>query len=178
MSERDDLFLEALDEDADLAWRLAAATERPAPPRLREAIVGPRRRAARTRRITLWSGGIRWAYAAVTAVVLLVLVALASGGRVVALAGAGDVSGRATLVATPGGDGYLILALPSPPSGKTYEAWVIRGGEPLPAGLASGNGIVALSAGALRSGDVVAITVEASGGVTRPTGAPILAAKL
>jgi hypothetical protein len=40
----DDLFLETLEEDADLAWRLAEAAARPAPAGMRERIVARHRR--------------------------------------------------------------------------------------------------------------------------------------
>lgn len=170
MKRDDDLFLGTLEEDEDLAWRLAEAAARPAPPALRERIVARHRR----RR---WSVP-RIAFAAVAAAAVIVLaLAIGSGASVTALSGEG--ADRAAVIATRSGDGYLLVALPAPPSGRTYEAWVIRDGEPLPAGLTGGTGILALRAGvALRAGDVIAITVESAGGVSRPTNAPILVGKL
>lgn len=170
MKRDDDLFLEALEADEDVAWALAESAALPAPSALRERIVARHRRRG-------WSVP-RIAFASVAAAaVLVVALALGSGAQVTALSG--DGADRAAVVATRSGDGYLIVALPTPPSGRTYEAWVIRDGEPLPAGLTNGTGILALRAGvALRAGDVIAITVESAAGASRPTSAPILTGKL
>jgi anti-sigma factor RsiW len=103
-----------------------------------------------------------------------------AGARVVALAPTGEVQGvRGSLVIpTDGRAPYLILDLPAPPSGKTWEAWVIKGETPLAAGVTSDRGVTTLILTApLASGDTIALTSEPSGGVDRPTGAPVLAAK-
>jgi hypothetical protein len=91
------------------------------------------------------------------------------------------LSGRPGLLAVRG-DGTAALALASlakAPSGKTYEAWVIQGKTPAPAGLFRGESgrptLVALRLRAPR-GSVVAVTVERSGGVSQPTTKPILSA--
>lgn len=170
MKRDDDLFLETLEQDEELASLLAEAAARPAPARLRDRIVDRhRRRGWRVPRIVF--------AAAAAAAVLVVALALGSGVQVTALSGEG--ADRAAVIATRSGDGYLIVALPTPPSGRTYEAWVIRDGEPLPAGLTRGSGILALRAGvALRTGDVIAITLEDAAGATRPTSVPILVGKL
>jgi anti-sigma factor RsiW len=82
-----------------------------------------------------------------------------------------DAEGRAVLVV----DGLDPAA-----SGKTYELWVVPGGDiaqASPAGLfpgRDGTEIVAVE-GAVRPGDVVAVTVEPAGGVDTPTTAPIVA---
>jgi len=81
--------------------------------------------------------------------------------------------------------GVLLIAssLPAPPPGKTYEMWIISGGKPAPAGLFSSN----LQGNALHlyrppappaENDVVAVTLEAAGGVAAPTSAPVIAARL
>lgn len=64
-------------------------------------------------------------------------------------------------------DGVAELA-----SDQTYELWFVRDGAPISAGTfdAEGGDATALLAGAVQSGDLVAITVEQSGG--SPTGAP------
>jgi len=103
-----------------------------------------------------------------------------AGARVVALAPTGEVQGiRGSLVIpTDGRAPYLILDLPAAPSGKIWEAWVIKGETPLAAGLTSDRGVTTLILTApLASGDTIALTSEPSGGVDRPTGAPVLAAK-
>ncbi len=63
------------------------------------------------------------------------LSAVAGGARVVALDAKGaDV--RGALVLSREGTAYLVLQLPTPPAGKAYEAWVIRGGVATAAGMA------------------------------------------
>jgi anti-sigma-K factor RskA len=73
-----------------------------------------------------------------------------------------------------------VRQLPSAPSGKTYEAWVIpHGGAPKPAGLFSGGDqttVVRLKQMVPR-GAVVAATVERAGGVNAPTQAPLFSAQ-
>jgi hypothetical protein len=71
----------------------------------------------------------------------------------------------------------VINDLQKAPSGKTYEAWVIRGTKPSPAGLFKGGAstIVPLSR-LVRPGSVVAVTVERNGGVDMPTQTPIISA--
>ena len=63
------------------------------------------------------------------------------------------------------------------PSGKTYEAWVIRGGKATPAGTIHGSdGTTDVEVeGRVPRGSIVAITVERSGGVSRPTQKPLAA---
>ena len=81
--------------------------------------------------------------------------------------------------------GVLLIAsrLPAPPPGKTYEMWMIRGGKPAPAGLFSsdlqGNAIhLYRPPAAPTESDVVAVTLEAAGGVAAPTSTPIIVAPL
>jgi hypothetical protein len=81
--------------------------------------------------------------------------------------------------------GVLLVAsrLPAPPAEKTYEMWIIRGGKPAPAGLFSsdprGNAIHLYRPTApLVESDIVAVTLEAAGGVGAPTSAPVIVAKL
>ena len=91
------------------------------------------------------------------------------------------VSGeRGTLVVSRAGDAALVLSrLPPAPENNTYEAWVITGGAPRPAGLFEGSGArtaVRLTRRVPR-GATVAVTVEREGGATAPTGEPIFTAK-
>ena len=87
---------------------------------------------------------------------------------------------RGTLVVAPDGRAALVVSrLPRAPENKTYEAWVIEDGAPLPAGLFDARGdraVVALDR-RVPSGAVVAVTVEPEGGVERPTGEPVFTAK-
>ncbi|MGA2119902.1 MAG: anti-sigma factor [Bryobacteraceae bacterium] len=81
--------------------------------------------------------------------------------------------------------GVLLVAskLPAPPPGKTYEMWLIRGGKPVPAGLFTsdqqGNAIHLYRPPTPPAAtDVVAVTLEAEGGVNAPTSTPVIAAPL
>lgn len=86
--------------------------------------------------------------------------------------------GSGRLVVAPDGRAALALAgLDPAPSGKTYEVWVIAGTRPPePSGLFSGRegaDLVRVDQ-MVGSGDVVAVTVEKSGGVTKPTTSPVV----
>jgi hypothetical protein len=85
-----------------------------------------------------------------------------------------------SIVLVVGAKGYAVLVLSKvrqPPSGKTYEAWVIKpNSAPRAAGVfAGGSGVVELTK-AVPKGAVVAITVEKAGGVGAPTQTPKLIA--
>ena len=78
------------------------------------------------------------------------------------------------------GEGWLVLrGLESAPAAKTYEAWVIEGGEAVPAGLFAGGGVstVVSLAAPVSEGAVVAVTLEAAGGVEQPTQDPLFASE-
>jgi anti-sigma-K factor RskA len=191
--------LSALEE---AAFAIAATSERETPARLRRAIV---ERAHHDRRATprgrwLWSlvDALRRPVPFAIPVALGVLLAISvgaylgarndsdryaralsgiAGARVVALAPTGEVEGvRGSLVIPADGAGpYLILDLPAPPSGKTWEAWILRGETPLAAGITNERGVTTLVLTTrLVSGDGVAVTLEPAGGVDRVTGAPVL----
>jgi hypothetical protein len=80
------------------------------------------------------------------------------GSRTVALE-----SGTGRLVVAPDGKGVLVLdELDQAPAGKTYEAWIIEGGTPVPAGIFPGSDDrdrIPLE-GTVDAGDVVAVTLE------------------
>lgn len=80
------------------------------------------------------------------------------------------------LLVTRDGDAALVVCgLEAAPSGRTYEAWVIQGETPRPAGLfrgGSGCPPVLLDR-KVPPGSQVAVTLEQQGGATRPTG-PLL----
>jgi anti-sigma-K factor RskA len=79
------------------------------------------------------------------------------------------------LVADDGRAALVVCGLADAPSAKTYEAWVITGKTPQPAGLfRGGNGCspVVLTERVPRSA-TVAVTLERAGGATSPT-LPIL----
>jgi anti-sigma-K factor RskA len=80
-----------------------------------------------------------------------------------------------------GGTGKLVLVdLPKPAAGRTYEAWLIGSDKtPVPAGLFKGGKavVVALTGNAAKA-QQVAITVEPSGGSKQPTTTPFASASL
>jgi anti-sigma-K factor RskA len=92
-------------------------------------------------------------------------------------------AGSGRLVVDPNGQAVLLLkGLEPAPAGKTYEMWVVPGGnieEANPAGLFSGSDepeIVGVE-GTVREGDLVAVTVEDEGGVDAPTTSPVVASE-
>ena len=96
---------------------------------------------------------------------------IAGGGRGAVIVSTGQ--GAAVLVAT---------ALPSPPSGRTYEMWFIdAAGKAQPAGTfvpdSSGSAAQRLT-GTPEGSAVVGVTVEPAGGSSQPTTKPILAVPL
>ena len=71
--------------------------------------------------------------------------------------------------------------LPSPPEGKTYEAWILREDVPEPAGLFEPNDTGAAAApleGSIEGADAVAVTVEPSSGSSSPTSDPLMTANI
>ena len=90
-------------------------------------------------------------------------------------------AGTGRLVVAPDGRAALLLSgLDPAPSGKTYEVWVIeQGSAPARAGLFGGRpgaDLVGVDR-TVGSGDVVAVTIEKSGGVDKPSTNPIIASK-
>lgn len=103
-------------------------------------------------------------------------VAGVADGNVVTLAATPGSEVRGSLVIPASGEPYLILKLPQPPAGKTWEAWIMRGQQPLAAGISGDrSGVVTLLLSQpLRPGDGVALTLEDAGGVPVPRGAVVL----
>jgi anti-sigma-K factor RskA len=89
-------------------------------------------------------------------------------------------SGNAALAVAGGRGALSLVKLPPAPAGKTYQAWVIPPGQaPIPAGLfdvRGGRAVIVLEP-TVGPGAIVAITLEAAGGVAAPTGKPLLAVK-
>lgn len=91
---------------------------------------------------------------------------------------AGKVQGA---VVRSGGSGKLVLVnLPRPAAGHTYEAWLIgKDGKPLPAGTFNGGKAVVVGLDGNAAGSkTVAITVERKGGSQTPTTPPVATAQL
>jgi anti-sigma-K factor RskA len=184
----------------EAATSLAYGVEAPAPPpQLRERII-ERARAERPNVATLRP---RWALpaAATAAVAVAATIALAIWAsslssrldrersaragqeRVAEVLAAPDArpftiqNDRGRLVVTPMGDAALVLNHLAPaPRGKTYEAWVVRGGKPRPAGtFQAGREVTAVALDELvPNGATVAVTEEKAGGVDAPTQTPFV----
>ena len=85
--------------------------------------------------------------------------------------------GRGTLVVTPMGEGVLVLRKLKPAArGRTYEAWVLSGDTPEPAGTFDGGETVVLKRleRLVPEGAAVMITEEKDGGTDAPTTRPFL----
>jgi anti-sigma-K factor RskA len=85
------------------------------------------------------------------------------------------LDGRGAVAVAPDGTAALAFTVPPAPAGKAYEAWVIQGGTPKPAGLfEGGDGTSVLDIEQpVRRGAVVAVTLERDGGAKRPTQTPL-----
>ena len=90
-------------------------------------------------------------------------------------------AGAGRLVVAADGQAVLVLdGLDPAPAGKTYEMWIVPGGDIAAANRAGlfpgsdGTEIVGLD-GTVTPGDVVAVTIESAGGVDAPTTQPIVA---
>jgi anti-sigma-K factor RskA len=83
--------------------------------------------------------------------------------RVVAMEGGGRL-------VISGDEAAIITCVDEAPADRTYEAWVIRGNRPRPAGLFRGGcGTVELTR-PVQPGDTVAVTLEVAGGSETPRG--------
>jgi anti-sigma factor RsiW len=184
------------------AWRIAEAVAAEPPGGLREAVIA-RARAEQRRPQGIASSILdvfRRPIPAFVPAALIVVLVIAFGGYVgarrdadryaTALAAAGNArivalspsaerpQARGALVQPSNGTtAYLILDLPAPPAGKTWQAWVVRGETPLAAGISGDVEVIFLTV-PLQAGDVVAVTLEGAGGAAKPTTTPVLTAKV
>lgn len=171
----------------------AAAVEPPGAPALRERII------ARHRRGNAFMSWLRRPVPAALPIALTIALVAAltsavvarreadgyaavlagvADGRVVALQNTGELAGaRGSLVRPEGGSPYLLLEMPAPPPGRAWEAWVVRDGRPIAAGVASAREgvLTVVLAAPLQAGDGVAVTHEPAGGVAAPTSPAVLA---
>ena len=82
---------------------------------------------------------------------------------------------RGAVILPPNGAPFVVLRIPAPPAGRTWEAWVLHGDTPIAAGISSAGGVVTITLTApLGAGDGVAVTLEPAGGTSAPTTAPVL----
>jgi anti-sigma factor RsiW len=83
--------------------------------------------------------------------------------------------GRLVVSAT-GRAAMVLSGVDRAPEGKTYEIWVIQGGKPKPAGLfeSAGTRTVLTLSRPVPDNAIVAVTLERDGGVSLPTGTPLI----
>lgn len=163
----------------DTAASLAHGVEAPKPPRELRARILDEARGERENVVPLrprWALRATGAVAAVAAVLAIALGIWAAslhnelGGRPEAFRLQG-ANGQ-LVVTADGGAALIVNDLAPAPSGKTYEAWVIEGESPKPAGtFASGGAQTAFAlTRAVPDGATVAVTIEPTGGSESPTG--------
>jgi hypothetical protein len=103
--------------------------------------------------------------------------------QVALLRGSGSAAGARGLAVFPNGrPGTIVVeGLAPASSGRTYQAWFLANGTPVSAGLMSvgSDGLAVLSGLSPVPGtDTVALTDEVAGGVSLPTGSPIVAGQV
>lgn len=163
----------------EIAGELAYAADGPEPsPELRDRILDAARTEPRT--ATVVPMRRRWLFPA-TAIAAVAAACAAIGlgiwanslrteqTRVVAMEGGGSLI-------VDDGEATLVTCVEEPPAGKTYEAWVIAGGTPRPAGLFAGGCASVPLEEPVSDGDTVAVTLEDAGGSPAPTGDILLQA--
>jgi anti-sigma factor RsiW len=177
---------------SDAAAGLAFAVEGPAPPlELRAAILD----AAREERPNVVPLRPRGMFTSVAAAVAVAAVAAAVGVGIWAAsvnhslsrerAAVGVLSDPASrhvavkgakgeLVVAPSGTAVLAVRLPSPPKGKTYEAWIADPSVRRAGQFGGGTFTLPLRVG---RGARVMVTIERAGGVNAPTSPPLLIAQ-
>jgi anti-sigma-K factor RskA len=173
-----DRIMAAVRSEAELLGAAEARTDEPA----RAPAAKPPRRKRR------WSLSLR-PLPAVGLATAVLAVAVVAGVLVVGGDDTHTVQAKVTLASTPdaraslevkGSEGKLTVRNFPPAGGdRVYEAWRMRNGKPVPAGLfrVGDNGGATLAIEEpLKSGDQVLVTVEPGGGSAEPTSTPILAA--
>jgi anti-sigma-K factor RskA len=171
----------------ETATELAYVTEGPAPsPELRDRILQEARAGAPAEVVPLRR---RWLFpATAAAAVAAAAAAVALGLWANSLRGdSAPVEQRVVPVQSEqaagnlivaGDEGTLVVCLDEAPSGKTYEAWVIEGQTPRPAGLFAGGCQSIPLEEPVASGDTVAVTLEDEGGAPAPTSDVLLSASV
>ncbi|GIW13715.1 MAG: hypothetical protein KatS3mg062_1154 [Tepidiforma sp.] len=105
------------------------------------------------------------------------LLAAAARGETLRASAASSLGVEGGVLLAPGlGLAYAhVEGLPSPPAGRVYQAWLIEGETPLPAGFLSPAGSLLLAPGAsLGAFTAFAVTLEAEGGAPAPTTDPLI----
>lgn len=89
---------------------------------------------------------------------------------------AGQRGATARVVSKADGTAFVATGLDAAPDGHTYQLWFLRDGEPLSAGtfLVEDGEVVHWSERDLEGVDSTAVTIEPSGGSSKPTGKQVL----
>jgi anti-sigma-K factor RskA len=169
----------------DIAGELAYAAEGPEPsPELRDRILDAAKAEPRT--ATVVPMRRRWLFPA-TAVAAVAAACAAIGlglwanslrdsqpdTRVIAL------ENRAGQLIVDDGRATLVVCLDRAPSGRTYQAWVLKQGDlPYPAGLFEGGCASVPIEESVEPGNVVAVTLEREGGAETPTSEILVATRV
>lgn len=182
------LSLDPKPVDEGMADRIVAQGQRPAsreeqgPDRIVIASSVDELSSRRDARLGRWQAA--FGIAAAIALILAFVLATRPGGvevpgTIVAFQGE---RGELAMAYTPGERGALVwgAGLPDPGGGKTYELWMIEGGNPVRgACLAPTDGAVAAYLDAdLSSAELMAVTVESTDCPSAPTTHPIFTAEL
>jgi hypothetical protein len=106
----------------------------------------------------------------------------APGSSVAVLQGSASAAGASGFAAFGAdGAGYIVLVdMPAAPPGKTYQAWYIADGVPASAGLMTvdRDGYALMTLSNQPGTQVIALTVEPTGGSEQPTSDPVAAGEL
>ncbi|GIW06420.1 MAG: hypothetical protein KatS3mg060_1225 [Dehalococcoidia bacterium] len=182
----------------------------PAPPALRNRVLGAARAGLRPARPAWFRRPATWALAAAAAIILMLgawnvqlqrqlaaqahlleqqaselaardrlVQAIRQGDRVVALAPSAGSRASGSVV-VPSGAQPLLLVGELPPIGpeQVYQIWIVRGNQPLSAGIFRDPSQPVPIAGMLQPGDAVAITIEPGpNGSPGPTTPPLAIAR-
>jgi anti-sigma-K factor RskA len=81
-------------------------------------------------------------------------------------------------VVISGDEASIVTCVERAPAGKTYEAWVIAGDVPRPAGLFAGGCRTVELTRPVEAGNTVAVTLEDEGGAERPRGDILMSANV
>jgi anti-sigma-K factor RskA len=164
---------------------LAMTASSPAPESLRRRVLGS---AVKIRRIRPWYQHPAFPSGAIAAAVLVTVGAWLASHRnppsqtFAAACQPTSIGCSGDVVRTAGILRLEAHGMPSLPSGKVYQAWIIHPNEaPVPeptfTTTSDGDGSVEMQA-SVSKGDVVAVTVEPDGGSASPTSKPLLVATL
>ena len=108
--------------------------------------------------------------------------AQAQQSQTIKLEGSWAEQGATAEVASMEENQIILVArnMPSVPEDRTCQIWVIRGDVPKPSGLfqPDGNGTATPITSSITHADVIAVTVEPTGGSKEPTSDPVLLAEL